>query len=441
MTNVLNIVKAHTNTSAKEEREKNMEINAGNVLIILLGIVICFWGIYFRKIVQGILSFICGCAFIYFILFLLAISGTIRDINDVAVIIIALIVGAVFAFISIKLERLLVTIQAVLITLIVSVIILGLIFTDINSAIVFIIGVIFSIILGYFTWLYYRYAFICETAVVGAIMINHIWLFEDTTYLNTAAVFLTIITASAGIIVQSRRLRKMEGKITDKIINNESKTISIHSIQWKTITGIFSDESVQKASISSLCAYEKGLVIVPVLVFGVGWTLNRYMFDASAVTQSFLESTWMFRYYFGPMLEGVFVSSIIYFIIYYELKVSAIYQLFYLVWWPVEIWASMKYGFSNLLDSDMRIVLFMILTYFIPWGIWNLMDRILYSEKMKIIVMTIMAVIWFPTISEFLTYGYFYMGFNMCNLFKWIGIIGGIFILVILRKNKKSKVN
>ena len=37
-----------------------MEINAGNILIILVGIVLCFFGIYLKRVTQIIMGFAWG---------------------------------------------------------------------------------------------------------------------------------------------------------------------------------------------------------------------------------------------------------------------------------------------------------------------------------------------------------------------------------------------
>ena len=415
-----------------------MKMNAANVFIILVGILFCFFGIRFRRWVQVVFSFCCGAAFAYFILFLLVISRTIDDINEAFAVIIVLAVGILLAVISWKLERLLVTIQAVLITLAITIIIVGAAIEDISFAVAFIIALIIAGIMGYLTWMYYRYAFICETAIVGAIMINHVWLFGDTSRLaygyyeggDIFAVLLTIITAVAGIIVQSKTLKNMEGRAS-----GGGSSLGKLSSSFGSVINIFSGSDVQKLNSSSLCTYEKLMVIAPVIVFGVNGFLNGMYYENLAL-DSFLMNTATFRMYMNAVLEGVFIGGIIYFVIYYEVKVSAIYQLFYLICLFVAFMQLSNYDYSYMLSNGIGNAVINILQYCIPWIVFLILDRCIHSEKAKMFTMCIVGIIWFPMISEFLCYGYFYPTVNLYNCIKWIGIAVTVLGLAYFKKNK-----
>ena len=109
---------------------------------------------------------------------------------------------------------------------------------------------------------------------------------------------LTIIIAAAGIKVQSRWLRKMEGGTPKKRINIEKKInpVTPPPIQKPSVSRLFSNGDVQKAGMASLCTYEKLLVLIPIFVFVINNALNRYaMYMGSEGLYAFLESGWRVR--------------------------------------------------------------------------------------------------------------------------------------------------
>ena len=406
-------------------------------LIILFGVLLCFFGIRLRKIVQFILNFVCGMAFVYSIVLVLVMTRAITDVSDVSVIMWALLVGFGLAVISVKLYRLMITVQAALITFVLSAVLLLLAFinTSIVPAVIVIIGLILAAIVGYITWMFYQGAFIFETAIVGSIMINHMWLIENGN-LDQMAVVITIIVACLGILTQSYWLRKDMSGSGVKKSGVEGNFISMSSISFPFLS-MLSNKDVQKADTTSIRIYEKCLVLIPILAFGIDRVINNWFCESTGEMYSFLESTYMFRYYSRALLEGVFISCIIYFVIYYKFNVSAIYQLFYLVWWPYEAWILARAGFSNMLSSSWRIVLFTIMAYFIPWIIFVIQDLVLHSEKLKVIVMILTAIIWFPAIQNSLLYGFFNFNMDLQLFLKWLGIAGGTFVLIKIHKQQE----
>ncbi len=162
--------------------------------------------------------------------------------------------------------------------------------------------------------------------------------------------------------------------------------------------------------------------------------LNSMYNTESESMRSILMSTGTFRMYLNVILEGIFVGGIIYFVIYYEFKVSAIYQLFYLACLPVEIWEQSNYGYSTMLSNGVGSAIMSILEYCIPWIIFLVLDRCIHNIKIKSIVMCILAICWFPAISVFLELGVFYPAVSLYNCLKWLGIAGGIFVLPYLKK-------
>lgn len=143
-----------------------MEINAGNILIILVGIVLCFFGIYLKRVAQIIMGFAWGAVIAFLLISGLAVGGMLDDSNEAIAILIVLAVGILMAVLAVKLERLLVMVQGVLLSFLICMVILGALLGNDGAAIAIILSLIISAVMGYLLWMYYRYAFICETAVV-----------------------------------------------------------------------------------------------------------------------------------------------------------------------------------------------------------------------------------------------------------------------------------
>ena len=70
-----------------------MEINAGNILIILVGIVLCFFGIYLKRVTQIIMGFAWGAVIAFLLISGLAVGGMLDDSNEAIAILIVLAVG------------------------------------------------------------------------------------------------------------------------------------------------------------------------------------------------------------------------------------------------------------------------------------------------------------------------------------------------------------
>lgn len=411
-----------------------MEINAGNILIILVGIVLCFFGIYLKRVTQIIMGFAWGAVIAFLLISGLTVGGMLDDSNEAIAILIVLAVGILMAVLAVKLERLLVMVQGVLLSFLICMVILGALLGNDGAAIAIILSLIISAVMGYLLWMYYRYAFICETAVVGSIMINHVWLIHGPDELNVFSVLLTIAVAAAGIKVQSMWLRKMEGGTTGSRINIPKRNGSgtRPTIHRSSGSPLFSSWDVQKAGMESLCTYEKCLVIIPIMAFFVHKIVTMYLYNISDATIDFFNSTWMLRNALMIILEGMFVGCVIYFIIYYEFKVAAIYQMLYLLWLPFQIIVLIQYSYVGV-----GPLLRNILAYYIPWLIFVGLDRVLHSEMLKITVITVASIVWFPLISEFVISGYWGFIIDKNTFLRWIGIAGTVLGLAWLRKNRR----
>ncbi len=202
-----------------------MDLQAINIVIIIVGILVCFTAIVFKKLFEAILGFVWGFSLSYVILIIMALTGSyaVRDMDDATAILMMIVIGIIGAALSIWLERLLMSIQAFIMSFLISLLVIGMMLQDSDLTTAFIIAVVIAAIMSIFVWIYHKYAFIVITAITGSIMINHMGLLggsDPSNALNqlvygrgidnTTAIFLTIIIAIAGIVVQSALLKAME---------------------------------------------------------------------------------------------------------------------------------------------------------------------------------------------------------------------------------------
>ena len=199
-----------------------------NVFIIIIGILVCFTAIVFKKIFEAILGFAWGFSLSYVILMLMALTGIsqIRDMSDATAIMLLVIIGIIVAVITVALDRLMVTIHSIIISFLLLFLLVGVVFQESDFSVALIIALVGAVIVGIIMWKWHKYAFIIETAVTGAIMINHFWLvpagsnYYSLAYggsgINGNAVLVTIIVAIAGIFTQSNLLNRMETLATSR---------------------------------------------------------------------------------------------------------------------------------------------------------------------------------------------------------------------------------
>lgn len=197
-------------------------MSALNILIIVIGIMICFTAIVFKKLFEAILGFVWGFSLSYVIMMLMALVGAsqIRDMSDATAMFLLIAIGIIVAVITVALDRLMITIHSMIISFLLLLLLVGVMFQGSDFSVALIIALVGAVIVGIVMWKWHKYAFIIETAVTGAIMINHFWLVPaGTNYyslayggsgINGMAVLVTIIVAVAGIITQSNLLNRME---------------------------------------------------------------------------------------------------------------------------------------------------------------------------------------------------------------------------------------
>lgn len=293
-----------------------MEFGITNILIIVIGILVCFTAIIFKRFFDAILGFVWGVSVSYIVMILMALSGMsqIRNMQDATAVIVLILVGVIAAIATVLLERLFITIHSVIISFFILFLLIGLSFQDAELSVIIVITLIGAVIIGMVMWKYHKYAFIIETAITGSIMINHMWLisYNSNLYIvrnsesniNAGVIILTIIIAIAGVVVQSNILRRMENNIVSFHLENNSGGDNLFSPDElkKDILARILDSAIVRDMTSEmiwLLIALLGFVVFPILDF------HSYKF-------SYPISNWIVQ--ICDILEMVAYGGIIYFV-------------------------------------------------------------------------------------------------------------------------------
>lgn len=431
-----------------------MSISGGSWVIIIIGIIICFAGICFKRLFEALLGFVWGFATGYLLLFLLALSGNyaIRNMDDSAAIIILIIAGLALAALSVYLERIMIAIRGFLVSFFIIMLSLAAASYDMEITTAVGIALICAMIVAVVMWRYHRHAFIIECAITGSIMINHIGLlggtdpasFMSNTFYggyksadNSNAVAITVIVAIAGFIFQSFLNNKIENSSIGVVKSGGGIARAIGS--EISVASLLSDSHIEKASFTAIRSYEKYLIIAPILAFLILRLLSKYEYDPpSTEIYNLLYQTWKVRNYLEIICTGIFEGALIYFVIFYEIKVSAIYQLLALLWLPLELWDLIRYHFSNILSGNPKYVALSVGEYILIWALLIILDYILKNELAKYVLMCLVTIFMTATGFDFLLYGNMYVYVGLPNCIHWSIIVITLGVLVYFNKRGKT---
>lgn len=419
-----------------------MQLTALNWLIIIIGVCLCFGGIVFKRIFEAILGFVWGFSLSYLVLVIMALVGTsgVKDMDDASSLIVLVIVGLIFAALTVYLERLLITIHSFAISFSIVFIVAAFAMQDSDVSVVLLIAIVIAAIISVVMWKYYVYAFIIETAVTGAIMINHVGLFGGTdpsglfyrlmfgagSADNSGAILITCMIAIAGIVVQSMILKSFENRVSG------GSNISLNDVFGKTgsINQMFPATDISKGSLSSVRFYEKLLILAPVFLYLVFKILIQFQMDPPTIAiRNFLSSTWEIRNILQLIFEGMFIGGIVFFTVYYEAKVAGLYQLLYFIWVPLEMYYYSKYNYSTVFYSGTQFIIVELFKFVLIWLIVLLIDNAIKNEKLKLAVSVIAVIVLYSFVMEYISKGYVYVYFNRDIIIRWIAVAATVILM------------
>lgn len=192
------------------------------ILLIILGLIVCFGGIYLRKPVAAIAGFINGLFIGGIILVIMML--TYSDIGSEEIIVLS--IAAIFAGVCVVFDKFFTALSSFVSSLLVLIIIVLSICDDETIEAGLIAALIGAVVLSVISYIYYEYSFAIVTAFTGGLSaaIGITFLFTDNTldsYLinilwneaNGLGIILVITIAlmAAGLYVQIKGMKKQEG--------------------------------------------------------------------------------------------------------------------------------------------------------------------------------------------------------------------------------------
>lgn len=425
-----------------------MELNAGNWLIILIGILLCFTGILYKKVFEAILGFLIGagttlCALIVMALqegaTIFMVLGLLQTEEGQKVLLFAVICGVIVAVLSMVFERILAVIRAFCGAFLLACLFFIIAFADVAGAICLLLALVVAFLWAYLMWKYADYPFIIESALIGALMIYHVGYAEalsstgsssyygsygsDSSTSFSGYVILTVLTMVAGIYIQImilKRLKARKGGKEERKGEGDRK-----NEKWDQY---FSDSHIEKETAWNVRYYEKYLALIPILAFGI----CPFLWQLSG-TQAFYQ----FLDYLQEFFIGAFAGVMIYFTIYYEKKVAFLYQLLYLSWFPANAYRAASNGYSLFASYGAELILKKTVVFMLVWGILVLVDHLIKNVKLKIGALFVAAGFMLAWGIEWFTYDYWYFQISEDILCNWVGI--GV-VLALLVKARKQPV-
>lgn len=204
-----------------------------NFVALCVGLIICFGGIYLKKLCAAILGFIWG-IFAGFMLVLLAAGSLYRmDESSLAIV---LVIAVVVALVCMIFDRLCAMINAFLSTFFIVMIVLSMIKTYVEVSVAILIAVVSAFIVAAIALWIHDYAFILITAFSGAFIANlgGFGLLSGAEFSDMLSIVLrrnqeeavviwigTLILGVLGCCVQAQRLKHAGTNITHRFSQKE----------------------------------------------------------------------------------------------------------------------------------------------------------------------------------------------------------------------------
>lgn len=420
-----------------------------NLLLVCVGLVICFGGIYFRKICAGIMGLIWGALLGVVIVVMMALSsggiwGLMYSSEDSSSMMIVIIAAIVVCALSAWLDKLCAAINAFLSSFFVILMIACLFAEDIDALSgIIIISVILAGCLAVAAYVYYNYAFILVTAFSGAYIasLGGVGLIADgdlsevlySLFLNgdseVASIVMvsTIILGCIGCFVQMKRLKQTSnpeiqnadaidvtgkninldqinvaaGKVADgakKVGEAASPYLSDIGNQFKTVWDELNTEQGRSNLKDTIASY-KMLFIAPVLQFLLIPIIYRLL---NSVV--YINAIFEIVYWISVVAEAASVGILAYVVITKDTKFNMIYQLPYLIGYIVFNFTYFEYY------TGVAVVVY-IFKFLITWLVLYVVAKLIKKNEIKPLVLLIVAFIMYYFVINWLAY--FYVSFYM----------------------------
>lgn len=440
-----------------------------NVILLVTGLVICFGGIYFKKLSAALLGLFWGVVVSAITIAIIIISkhglwalGSALD--DGEYIALVLIIGVVIAAISAAMDRLCAAINAFLGGLFIVFVLLGALVEDLDSAsIVIIVSVAIAALIAYFAYIYYNYSFVIVTAFSGALLAtlsgmaiaseeNFVEFLLDVVLYGNENAYLTLygITFALGIIgffVQRNRLLQLQNGSADTVkpvdLTRAKDTAEKAVEQTKNVSKKVGETIAPAANtigISIKNAWEdikteskarslgeelkqEWILLVPVIVSTIIcrliWNILYDSYNYS--TALYTVTNWLFY-----ISAGMAAAVMVYFILTKDIKLN----LLYLTPW---IAAFLIFNSSNYAFYDTASLFYSMFRVVIIWLILYIIAKIVKQDSIKPVLLSALYFVLDYYLLDRIVYKSTYFYFQPIYWVFLIALFGSLYWLM---KNK-----
>lgn len=385
-----------------------------SLIMVVVGLVICFGGIYLRRICSGILGLICGVIGAF--AFALVTVG-LWSIGDDSTIIAVVICGVICAILSAIYYKACAAVSSFLSAFAFVVLFLA-VAGDMDSEIgILAIAAIIALIIAGISIKFFDYSFIITSALIGAfiasvggfglihdydledILAEILWSgFDDLAPILIATIVLSVI----GFCVQLRRL-----KLIGTTAKSASERSSYNSEQFSRAAAtvseqakklgqaaapVFQDVSNQateiwkeastangRAVLKEEIVKEKLLFIAPLVAFFLIPLIERFVGYGGF---------YIFVNWIGNIASAISLGTLIYFILKKDRRFSFLYTLVYTGGYLLFILLN-----TNLLRYSFWYVLIEFLSYLVIWFVLDIISAKIKREEVKPVILLIIGVV------------------------------------------------
>lgn len=359
-------------------KEKAMEGYEGLYgLMVLVGLIICFGGIYIRKIIAAVMGLIWGVTAA--VLFLMYNSGGFLGIafllgsgdeESTGYIVLALIIIAAIIVTFVKFERLCAAINAFLTSFVLLLLFLLLCGFKAGALLVLLV-LLLSCVAAYISYLYYTYGFILVTGFLGALIastgVNGLMYNLEEGY--SLIILGTLILGCAGSAFQIRKLKPAD----------KEKTNTFQKIRDIIV---FDSKRLKQELIQN-----RLLFLVPVIAFFVLPELQMSVYFLPAALSLGI---------FHQISVGVFLGGLIYSAAFHCVAFDLVYLF---VSGVVSILHSYAWFAYNPYIETMNI-----LTYVFLWVVLKILSARIVDRKKSLYIMAAAAFVWKTWVTVILLY-------------------------------------
>lgn len=396
-----------------------------NFLLVVIGLIICFGGIYFRKVCAALLGLVWGA--VLGIALIIVTAELLYEIDDSAFIIIIMI-AVVVAVASAVYDKICAAINGFLSSLFI--LLLMAIILNVGNSLggMLMVLILIAAVIAAVSYLYYQYAFIIITAFSGAFMASTgaLGLMTDTgigemlwgTMIGGGSrlspiMWGTIVLGIIGCFVQHQRFINVSGKSqTAKSISNQQfldGLSNINGVISQSIDGINGNlHSPEEGSLQADILKEKLLFIAPVFAELI-YPLFKGVSGIS----------WVYQ-----IAKGAEIGGMVYSVNKKNVKFSLVYQVPY-------FFGFLLFGkTTGRTMYDISIGLFM---YIILWGILYITQKVVEREDVKPIVLSVVAIISSTYIIPLIRGRNVHLGLSVARLIQWTMVIVVVYLIYKIR--------